>query len=116
MQCGIVIFKLTIGKACDSQSWIDQKIKNFERRLNRNRPRQTPKPNDNQDMLIDDTPYFERIRVKLVDSVAGSGLGDTSNNVYPLDTSAPDQNQWLQSVENFARCMNPYWESTVQRF
>jgi hypothetical protein len=67
-------------------------------------------------MSIDDTPYFERIRVKLVDSVAGSGLGDTSNSVYPLDTSAPDQNQWLQSVENFARCMNPYWDSTVKRF
>ncbi|KAI6760872.1 hypothetical protein HG530_009732 [Fusarium avenaceum] len=102
--------------ACDSQSWIDQKIKDFDRRLNRNRPRQKPKPDDNQGMSIDDTPYFERIRVKLVDSVAGSGLGDTTNSVYPLDTSAPDQNQWLQSVENFARCMNPYWESTVQRF
>ncbi|KAG5663244.1 hypothetical protein KAF25_001180, partial [Fusarium avenaceum] len=83
--------------ACDSQSWIDQKIKDFKRRLNRNRPRQKPKSDDNQDMSIDDTPYFERIRVKLVDSVAGSGLDDTSN-------------------KTFARCINPYWESTVQRF
>ncbi|KAM0480764.1 hypothetical protein ACHAP7_005001 [Fusarium lateritium] len=102
--------------AYDSQSWIDQKIKDFERRLNRNRPRQRLKPNDNQETSIDDTPYFERIRVKLVESIVGSGLGDTSNSVYPLDTSAPDQNQWLQSVENFARSMNPYWESTVQKF
>ncbi|KAM0514994.1 hypothetical protein ACHAPE_006316 [Trichoderma viride] len=101
----------------DSQIWIKQKVQAFELRLNKNRPRQEPlSSGTSQGVSIGDAPAFDYIRVKAVDSVANSGLGATSNGAHPIDTSTPDQNQWLHSVEGFARFMTPYWESTVQRF
>ncbi|KAH7147549.1 hypothetical protein DER46DRAFT_629636 [Fusarium sp. MPI-SDFR-AT-0072] len=95
----------------DSPHWINQRIMEFERRLNKNRE----SPHEAQ-LRISDSLSFSgnksgHIRVKLVDPATGSTLGVTSNIVSPTTISTPDQgvneDRWLRSIENFASAMAP---------
>ncbi|EXK24202.1 hypothetical protein FOMG_19059 [Fusarium oxysporum f. sp. melonis 26406] len=104
----------------DSPHWINQRIMEFERRLNKNRE----SPHEAQ-LRISDSLSFSgnksgHIRVKLVDPATGSTLGVASNIVSPTTISTPDQgvneDRWLRSIENFASAMAPYWEDTVTNF
>ncbi|EXL78263.1 hypothetical protein FOPG_07438 [Fusarium oxysporum f. sp. conglutinans race 2 54008] len=104
----------------DSPHWINQRIMEFERRLNKNRE----SPHEAQ-LRISDSLSFSgnksgHIRVKLVDPATGSTLGVASNIVSPTTISTRDQgvneDRWLRSIENFASAMAPYWEDTVTNF
>ncbi|EMT68836.1 hypothetical protein FOC4_g10004925 [Fusarium odoratissimum] len=112
--------RLTVEKTYDSPHWINQRIMEFERRLNKNRE----SPHEAQ-LRISDSLSFSgnksgHIRVKLVDPATGSTLGVASNIVSPTTISTPDQgvneDRWLRSIEHFASAMAPYWEDTVTNF
>ncbi|KAI3580418.1 hypothetical protein IWW34DRAFT_619965 [Fusarium oxysporum f. sp. albedinis] len=112
--------RLTVEKTYDSPHWINQRIMEFERRLNKNRE----SPHEAQ-LRISDSLSFSgnksgHIRVKLVDPATGSTLGVASNIVSSTTISTPDQgvneDRWLRSIENFASAMAPYWEDTVTNF
>ncbi|ENH71417.1 hypothetical protein FOC1_g10007649 [Fusarium oxysporum f. sp. cubense race 1] len=112
--------RLAVEKTYDSPHWINQRIMEFERRLNKNRE----SPHEAQ-LRISDSLSFSgnksgHIRVKLVDPATGSTLGVASNIVSPTTISTPDQgvneDRWLRSIENFASAMAPYWEDTVTNF
>ncbi|KAF5642480.1 intracellular serine protease [Fusarium tjaetaba] len=100
--------------------WTNQRIMEFERRLNKNRE----SPHEAQLRLSDSLSFSGNmsghIRVKVVGPATGSTLGVTSNIVSPTTISTPDQgvneDRWLRSIESFASAMAPYWEDTVTNF
>ncbi|OBS26148.1 hypothetical protein FPOA_00091 [Fusarium poae] len=105
---------------CDSKDWIDNRIRDFEGRLNKNR-NSVPEdlPSFSQDVPVDDPPSGY-IRVKLVDPTTGTKLGVTPHGVHPTTFLATDKginaHQWLRSVDEFAYVMAPFWKSMVDRF
>ncbi|KAH7006545.1 hypothetical protein EDB82DRAFT_421244 [Fusarium venenatum] len=111
---------LTVTKICDSKEWIDNRIRDFERRLNKNRSSLGGElPSSSHEVPFDDSSSGH-IRVKLVDPSTGTKQGVTPHGVQPTTFLASDKginpHQWLRSVEEFASVMEPFWNSTVNRF
>ncbi|KAM0408542.1 hypothetical protein ACHAPD_012018 [Fusarium lateritium] len=105
---------------CDSKEWIDNRIRDFERRLNKNRSSLGGElPSSSHEVPFDDSSSGH-IRVKLVDPSTGTKQGVTPHGVQPTTFLASDKginpHQWLRSVEEFASVMEPFWNSTVNRF
>ncbi|KAM0494430.1 hypothetical protein ACHAP8_008573 [Fusarium lateritium] len=105
---------------CDSKEWIENKIGDFQSRLNKNRDLLfSESPSSTREMNFED-PASVSIKVKLVDLTTGTEQGITHHGVHSTSLHTPDKginaHQWLKSVEDFASVMEPFWDSTFQRF
>ncbi|KAH7139646.1 hypothetical protein B0J13DRAFT_477896 [Dactylonectria estremocensis] len=116
----IYLFKPPLDKMLDGPQWINQKVHDFQERLNRNAKiiEGTQFESSDQDSQMPLEP--RRIEVITRDAGTDVQLKTTSRDTPLSATSAPvkgvNSHRWLDSTSRFASEMMPFWENTLKDF
>ncbi|KAH7120547.1 hypothetical protein EDB81DRAFT_952433 [Dactylonectria macrodidyma] len=115
----IYLFKPPLDKVLDSPRWINQKVHDFQERLNRN-SKEIDVAHVGSSEQGSQVPIEPR-RIELITRDAGTDdQRKATSRDAPLTTSAPvkgvNSHRWLDSTSRFASEMMPFWESTLKDF